>query len=129
VHLSQQTEIMPAKPLPSRTTEVVVCAIRWLRLLLIPPLGLTLFISCIWTRWQLWDHFGGKYYESADVWFPEEIPGSTSSGFGVAWALTVFGCSLLFFLGTRLLAQAAWKQTVGWLTNTNLMKSAAKSTD
>jgi hypothetical protein len=99
----------------SRLLNGLLVAVRWLRLLLIPPVGATLFLCCLFVRTRLWEHFGGGYYESNHTWFPEEIPGSTADGFGFAWAFSVFGFSVLFFVAVRLLATAAWKQTLGWL--------------
>jgi hypothetical protein len=90
---------------------VVAGCVRWLRPILILPWGLVLFIGCVCARFWLWNAFGGEYYELTHAWSPEEIPGSTSVGFGFAWALTVFGFSLLFFAVSKLLVLSASRHT------------------
>jgi hypothetical protein len=82
--------------------------VRWLRPLLILPWGLLLLVVTISARSDLWKSYGGQYFEpGCDTWFPIEIPGTTSAGFGFVWSLTVFFFALVFFAGSRLLVLSA----------------------
>jgi hypothetical protein len=108
VHLSQQTEIMPANKPSTSSVSRVAQVLRALLPLLIVPLGLLLFVSCVVARFFLWNSFGGETERLAHLMFGSEIPGTTSAGFGFAWGLTVFGASVIFFAGSRWLVRFAW---------------------
>jgi hypothetical protein len=87
-------------------------SVRWLRPLLILPWGLLLLAVSIAARSDLWETYGGRYFEpGCDTWFPIEIPGTASAGFGFVWSLTVFLFAVAFFAGSRLLVRSAQRPT------------------
>jgi hypothetical protein len=107
---SRQDRAMPILMIILPVLALFAC-VRWLRPLLVLPWGLFLLVVSLWARSDLCKSYGGRYFEpGCDTWFPIEIPGTASAGFGFVWSLTVFLFAVAFFAGSRFLVRSAQRK-------------------